>query len=172
MDKAKVNFWIDFSIFIFFISAFLTGCLLPASLPKGNQITTLDPFYMTLQMAHRLTTILMGLGCILHIRLHWSWYQFSLKRVASKALTGRQIPALVVNILLTMVFFGSLISGILIGVNPNANTLCLALHKYLSITMALLTVRHIVAHRKWIGTKISLYIYGKESPKLPQTRAV
>ncbi len=76
MNKAKLNYMVDFFMFISFLITAMTGLVLKFALSKGRrsgQSEFLSIIKSNWELVHDWIGILMIFLIIIHIVLHWDW---------------------------------------------------------------------------------------------------
>lgn len=75
MNKAKINYFVDLGLLIFFISLFITGII---KFPGLLQTLNIGIYHRDLPMyeinaIHDWSGITLGVLVFIHLMLHWNW---------------------------------------------------------------------------------------------------
>lgn len=76
MNKARLNYLVDFFIFLFFVIVSLTGLLILFFIPRGNKSGYQEFLGVTKSnwaFLHEWAGIIMIILVAVHLILHWKW---------------------------------------------------------------------------------------------------
>ncbi len=176
--KTKSNLWLDITIFVAFLITSLTGFLFWLVLPEGQGSRMY--FFGGLSKEswttiHNWAGVVMLIGAMLHILLHWKWILNVGKRYLSKLAKQARIN-FSLNSLLFLSFVLVNLSGLVIwlilgeggyqgGRNPGFNAVLLGLgrhewndlHLYSGLAITSVLFIHVVIHLKWILFSLKRY---------------
>ncbi len=83
MNKATLNYWVDVSIGVAFVLSAVTGLvfLLPANFASGSSLGVLGISYRLWSEVHTWSSVVMIVGVVAHLALHWKWVVMMTKRM-------------------------------------------------------------------------------------------
>ena len=93
MSSAKVNFWVDFFIFLSFLATAFTGIILffflPGGIRQGGYQVFLGMVKRTWTVIHNWAGLIMIVLVIVHVILHWNWIVCMTKGIFCKGKKGK-----------------------------------------------------------------------------------
>jgi hypothetical protein len=171
LGKNKLNFWLDFIIFITFVITAFTGLLLWIVIPSGNGSGWIVFFGLTRREwvdLHNWVGLAMLTGVAAHLILHWRWIACILERLWGKLAQQARLN-FSLDTLLFVIFLVTSISGLIAwlvlprggyqgGRNPYFNATFFGLtrpdwndvHLWASLAMMVIVVLHLTLHWRWI----------------------
>jgi hypothetical protein len=171
LGKNKFNFWLDITIFIVFIVTAITGLMLWLLIPSGQGSGWLTFWGLTRRQwvdVHNWVGLVMLLGVIIHLALHWRWINCILDRFWGKLARPARIN-FSLNIILFSAFLVTGVSGLVLwlilpgggyqgGRNPFYYATLYGLtrhqwndiHLWVSLAMMTIIAIHWVLHWRWI----------------------
>lgn len=164
--KAKLNFWIDVTIFVVFLVTAVTGLLLWLAVPHGPNPQAITFWGLA---RHRWVRVHAGfgmvtlIGAVVHIALHWKWIK-AVSRRSSKDLAKRVRLNWTLDKLLFVAFILANVSGFAAqsmskrGVRATLSQAWSQLHLWTGLAMTVITVVHLSLHWKWIVSAVQRYV--------------
>jgi hypothetical protein len=89
MNKARLNYWVDMATGLAFVLSAASGLafLLPSSLSDG-QLRILGISYQAWNQLHTWSSLVMVVGALLHLALHWQWVVSMTKKTLRGAVSS------------------------------------------------------------------------------------
>ena len=171
IGKNKINLWLDATIFLAFTITAITGLMLWLLIPGGQGNGQSLFWELTRRQwvdVHNWAGLVMLLGIIIHLILHWPWINCALDRFWGKLARQARI-----NFSLDMILFSTFLvtslsglvawlilpgSGYQGGRNPFYNATFYGLtrhqwndiHLWVSLAMISIILVHLALHWRWI----------------------
>jgi hypothetical protein len=164
MNKKKINFWLDVTLFVLFVTTTFTGLITYGVSVEGGQGPNRDMWVTlgdSISTVHTANALALILGSVIHIGLHWGWIKNAAKRFFRKE--GKQIRG---SAILNSLLFGSFLLSVITGL-AGTNSV----HIPSSLTMAVILLIHLLGHMKWIAASIKYHVLSVESPKKAARRS-
>jgi hypothetical protein len=176
--KNKVNFWLDITIFIAFVMTAITGLMLWLLIPGGQGSGWLVFWGLTRHEwvdVHNWAGLVMLLGVLAHLVLHWPWINCVLDRFFGKLARQARINfSLDVGLFAAFVITGlsGLVAWLILpsggyqgGRNPLYNATFYGLtrhqwndiHLWVSLAMMGIIIIHLTLHWRWIVCTVRRY---------------
>ena len=185
IGKNKINFWLDITVSMTFVATVITGLMLWLLMPSGQGSGQLIFYGLTRRQwvdIHNWVGLVMLLGVMIHLVLHWRWIDCVLDRFLGNLARQARI-----NFSLDAVLFSALIvtgvSGLVPwlilpgggyqgGRNPFYNATLYGLtrhqwtdiHLWVSLVMMGIIAIHLVLHWRWITCTARRYAQATMCP--------
>lgn len=164
MNKNERNYWLDFVLFIAFLTIIATGFSLRLVDPNFHYLTYAFSDRKILLAFHIGSGFIGFLGVVVHIKWHWPW----LKALRGKSVLELKKPVRanrIINRKIWFAYISSMVFGLLVwslhAILPaEAVTLLGRLHYFTSLACLFLLAMHLILHRKWIASAIQRYSPG------------
>ncbi|MFZ1745452.1 MAG: DUF4405 domain-containing protein [Nitrospirales bacterium] len=162
MSRNERNFWLDMDIFVSLLITTITGFVLWLVIPHNLDIVFLG-FSRSGWIAVHIYFGVVGLaGIVLHVVWHWDWL---------KALRGRPLSGMpkklranrVVDRIMWITFIATNVFGAIAWAFHFGDDIYMVrvpdrLHVVFGVAWTILTIVHLVLHRKWIASTSRRYI--------------
>jgi hypothetical protein len=190
ISKTRLNFWLDVSLFTFFMIAVLLGLGLWLVFPTGRsgaEGSFLGLTRHTVKDFHAWVSVITLAGVIIHLALHWRWVTCMLGRFWGRTSTQARLNFALDSLLLTAFSLTSL-SGLVIwlvlpgggyrgGRNPAYHAALFGFtrpdwvefHGWVSLAILLIIFIHLTLHWRWIVCALRNYACLSERQLMPDS---